>query len=66
MPIYEYVCSTCGRSFEELIIRKADEREVRCTACPDSAGTRLMSAPAARTGVAGAAPPRGRACGPVG
>jgi putative FmdB family regulatory protein len=66
MPIYEYVCSTCGRSFEELIIRKADEREVRCPACPDAAVTRLMSAPAARTNAGGAAPSRGRACGPVG
>ena len=66
MPIYEYACSTCGRSFEELIIRKADEREVRCPACPDSVVTRLMSAPAARTGVGGEAAPRGRACGPVG
>ncbi|MFH0902495.1 MAG: zinc ribbon domain-containing protein [Pseudomonadota bacterium] len=33
MPIYEYACQACGRSFEELIRGKADEEELCCPSC---------------------------------
>jgi putative FmdB family regulatory protein len=35
MPIYEYVCATCGQSFEKLVRggRKAREAAVECPAC---------------------------------
>ena len=29
MPIYEYTCVPCGRSFEELVPRRSDEADVR-------------------------------------
>jgi len=32
MPIYEYGCSRCGRRFEELVRRPAEEK-VACPAC---------------------------------
>lgn len=48
MPIYEYRCSNCDRSFEALI-RAADDL-ARCPHCDGSALTREMSAFAARSG----------------
>ena len=35
MPIYEYVCPTCGQSFEKLVRggRKAKETAVTCPTC---------------------------------
>jgi putative FmdB family regulatory protein len=68
MPIYEYACTPCGRSFEELVIRKSDEAEVKCPACGSADVARQMSRPAAaRVGSSGGgsyAP--APACGPVG
>jgi putative FmdB family regulatory protein len=66
MPIHEYTCARCGRTFESLLIRKSDEAEIRCPRCGDARLTRQISRPAATRGdgSGGAAPPRG--CGPVG
>ena len=64
MPIYEYACASCEKRFEELIVRKSDESEVKCPACGRREVARQMSRPAStRTGGGGGAPP---ACGPVG
>jgi putative FmdB family regulatory protein len=68
MPIYEYACTPCGKSFEELVLRKSDEAEVRCPACGSADVGRQMSRPAAARvsggGGGGFAPPS--SCGPVG
>ena len=64
MPIYEYACRPCGEVFEQLILRKADEAEVRCPACASGDVSRRVSQPASRRGGAERGP-RG-ACGPVG
>jgi putative FmdB family regulatory protein len=67
MPIYEYACASCAKSFEELVIRRSDEAGVKCPACGSPAVSRQMSRPAAaRTGGGGpgSAPPP--PCGPVG
>jgi putative FmdB family regulatory protein len=67
MPIHEYSCSRCDRTFEELIIRRSDEGEVKCPKCGSRRVGRLMSRPAAaRTGGGGPAPRAAPACGPVG
>ncbi len=64
MPIYEYACA-CGKTFEELIIRRSDETDVRCPVCKGKDVDRVMSRPAARTSRGGGfAPPS--SCGPVG
>lgn len=65
MPIYEYACA-CGKEFEELVLRRQDEAEVRCPACGSREVGRRMSRPAAsRAAGGGAASDAGR-CGPVG
>jgi putative FmdB family regulatory protein len=67
MPIYEYACARCHRSFEELLVRKSDEAEVRCPECKSRKVERLMSRPAAaRVGGGGGAARPAPACGPVG
>ncbi len=47
MPIYEFACAPCGKKFEDLIIRKSDEAEVRCPACGSQDVSRQISRPAA-------------------
>ncbi len=67
MPIYEYACAPCGKSFEELVIRKSDEAEVKCPACGSADVARQMSRPAAtRGGSGGGEPYSAPSCGPVG
>jgi putative FmdB family regulatory protein len=65
MPIYEYACAPCGKTFEELVIRKSDEAEVACPACGGREVARQMSRPAAARLGGGARSPA-PACGPVG
>ena len=67
MPIYEYRCQECDRAFEELVIRRSDESEVKCPKCGSRRVGRLMSRPAAaRTGGGGGSSRAGPSCGPVG
>jgi putative FmdB family regulatory protein len=47
MPIYEYRCASCDRSFEALM-RPTDDG-ARCPHCDSSAVTREMSTFAARS-----------------
>jgi putative FmdB family regulatory protein len=68
MPIYEYACAPCGKSFEELVLRRSDEAEVRCPGCGSADVGRKMSAPAAARvgGGSGASHSPAPACGPIG
>ncbi|HEY6003185.1 MAG TPA: zinc ribbon domain-containing protein [Anaeromyxobacter sp.] len=69
MPIYEYACSRCGKSFEELIIRSFDADEVKCPSCGTREVSRKMSRPAAARvggGSGGDFAAASPACGPVG
>ncbi len=68
MPIYEYACAPCGKMFEELVIRRSDEAEVRCPACGSAEVARRMSRPAAvgGSGGGGGPTPFSSSCGPVG
>ena len=67
MPIYEYTCKACDRSFEELVMRRSDEDEVRCPACKGRRVEKRISRPAAArsAGDGGAAAPSA-GCGPIG
>ncbi len=69
MPIYEFACAPCGKKFEDLILRKSDEAEVKCPACGSQDVSRQMSAPAAvggGGGGGGASYSPAPSCGPVG
>jgi putative FmdB family regulatory protein len=47
MPIYEYRCASCDRSFEALV--RATDGVARCSHCDSSEVTREMSTFAARS-----------------
>ncbi len=67
MPIYEYACAPCRKTFEFLVLRKSDEAEARCPECGSADVARQMSRPAAaRTGGEGGSRVSAPACGPVG
>jgi len=69
MPIYEYACPACDKTFESFIIRKSDEAEVACPTCQTHQVSRVLSRPAAtRLGGGGGGASSGPApsCGPVG
>jgi len=68
MPIYEYACPACDKTFEAFIIRRSDEAEVACPTCASRQVSRQLSRPAATrlgSGASGSAGP-GPSCGPVG
>jgi putative FmdB family regulatory protein len=48
MPIYEYHCSDCGSTFEELVLAKNSEA-VKCSGCGSSGVERKFSTFAAQT-----------------
>lgn len=69
MPIYEYACKACDRAFEELVLRRSDEADVRCPACKGKRVEKRMSRPAAsqsRAEGGGASSASSPGCGPVG
>ncbi len=42
MPIYEYLCSSCGQVFEQLVIRR--DAPVECPSCPGATVEKQFSA----------------------
>ena len=42
MPIYEYLCSRCGRVFEKLVLGRADS--IECPSCPGASVEKQFSA----------------------
>ena len=61
MPLYEYVCQKCERSFEELVF--GSQKPV-CPACHGDAVARVLSRPAATRGRGEPTAPAG--CGTCG
>jgi putative FmdB family regulatory protein len=55
MPIYEYECEGCKRTYE-VLVRGASDEGVRCPACGGSKRKRLFSVFAAGVGHADASP----------
>ncbi len=66
MPIYEYACAACGKSFEELVIRKSDEAEGAGPSCKGRKVSRLISRPAATRGGGDGGFSSAPSCGPIG
>jgi putative FmdB family regulatory protein len=64
MPIFEFVCRSCGHRFEELFFRSADADTVTCPTCGGEQVERQLSPPAAQPTTQRTA--RGGRCGPVG
>jgi len=44
MPMYEFTCQNCQKSFEELVFTTSDESEVRCPACQSRHVVKQLSA----------------------
>ena len=57
MPTFEFLCESCGREFEELVLRR--DEVIKCPGCGSERARRLMSAFA----VTGGARLAGGGCG---
>ncbi|MBU2490940.1 MAG: zinc ribbon domain-containing protein [Proteobacteria bacterium] len=49
MPIYEYQCEACGKTFEE-IVRISDNNPPACPKCGNKDTRRLLSTCSSKTG----------------
>ncbi len=63
MPLYEYVCQSCGERFEKLIRSTSSASAIVCPGCASATVTRAFSTFATGSGGGERAAP---ACGPVG
>jgi putative FmdB family regulatory protein len=43
MPIYEYACEKCGKTFEKLVRTSDGEKKVECPGCKSSKVKRVFS-----------------------
>jgi putative FmdB family regulatory protein len=43
MPIYEYRCQTCGKTYEQLRRMSDADRDLECPECRSKAVQRMMS-----------------------
>ena len=43
MPLYEFACAKCKKTFESLVMKKSDERAVKCPECGNKKVTRVVS-----------------------
>lgn len=66
MPIYEYHCDACGTEFDELVLSRAQEVDVKCKSCGSDSIRKLLSGAAVHSGGGSSSPapsaPRGGGC----
>jgi len=43
MPIYEFKCKNCGKTFEYLCLRSDDEEHATCPSCGKEKAEKMMS-----------------------
>jgi putative FmdB family regulatory protein len=43
MPLYEYECESCGRTFQSLILKREEEKALKCPECGGADLKRLIS-----------------------
>jgi putative FmdB family regulatory protein len=55
MPLYEYRCDACGRTFEELRPSSEADAAIACPSCESNRTGRKLSTFAASAGSSGAA-----------
>lgn len=66
MPIFEYECQACRKSFEQYLKTAAEEHGVVCPECGAKRVRRIPSVFAARSAAAPVALPQQRGCGRCG
>lgn len=57
MPMYEYRCNTCAKSFEQLRRMRDSDEDVRCPTCESDKVERLLSGFATSSGGGGGCAP---------
>ncbi|MEJ2056389.1 MAG: zinc ribbon domain-containing protein [Desulfofustis sp.] len=64
MPIYEFICNSCGDEFE-AIVSSTDTTAVSCTSCKSDDVKKVMSASSIKVGGSASAvnPPPAAGCG---
>jgi putative FmdB family regulatory protein len=62
MPLYEYRCDACGRTFEELRPSSEADAAISCPSCESNRTGRKLSSFAA-SGGSSSSPKGGGACG---
>jgi putative FmdB family regulatory protein len=62
VPIYEYVCSACGKPFELLVRSQREERGVSCPHCGAARVERQFSVIATPRAAEKSPPPRSGPC----
>lgn len=62
MPLYEYRCDACGRTFEELRSSSEADAAIECPSCESRKTARRLSTFASGTGSSGSAK-GGSSCG---
>lgn len=63
MPMYEYRCDACGRTFEELRSSSEADTTIECPSCQSLRTARQLSRFASGAGSSGSAK-GGASCGP--
>jgi putative FmdB family regulatory protein len=43
VPLYEYICVTCGNSFEQLVFSTTKQDEIHCPQCAGGRVNRKLS-----------------------
>ncbi|MBN2231229.1 MAG: zinc ribbon domain-containing protein [Deltaproteobacteria bacterium] len=59
MPLYEYLCRSCGKTFEVLQRVGADNSALICPVCGARQPEKLISSCAVQVGAGGCRPPAG-------
>jgi putative FmdB family regulatory protein len=62
MPIYEYLCQSCGDKFEKLVRKTEDALEAGCPSCGQKHLKQEYSTFAAQTASPAAKPMQGGGC----
>ncbi len=67
MPVYEYICKSCGKKFDALVRSySTPDRDVKCKYCNDNNAERLLSMKASLGSSSEVASPGGGCSAPAG
>lgn len=45
MPIFEFKCNSCGKSFEKIVFKVLEQERIICPNCGSESCQKLISAP---------------------